>query len=192
MPLDLHWALAWIWIGVTVIWVAAAFGNKPAVKRETLPSRLWQLLVMVAAFELAANAKLWPGIPILRARLMPATAAWGWIAIIVTCAGMAFALWARFYLGREWSGTVTLKRNHELKRGGPYAIVRHPIYTGITLAALGTAFGIGAVRAFVAVALLILGWRIKTNVEERFMTERFGEQYSRYRREVKWLIPFVW
>jgi protein-S-isoprenylcysteine O-methyltransferase Ste14 len=192
MPFDLQWALASIWIGVAVVWIVAAFGNKPAVKREVSPSLLIQFVVKAAAFVLMTNASLWNGAPILRDRIVPETAFWGWLAIALTCAGMTFALSARFYLGREWSGTVTLKREHELKRGGPYSIVRHPIYTGLTLAAFGTTIGIGEVRAFAAMPLILIGWRIKANMEERFRTEQFGEQYESYRHDVKWLIPFVW
>ncbi len=192
MPFDLHWALAWIWIGVTAIWVVAAFGNKPVAKRERAPSRFVQLIFMILAAELMVRPERWNFLPVLRERLLPETPVVGWISLAITSAGMAFALWARFYLGRDWSGTVTVKQGHELKRGGPYAKVRHPIYTGLTLAALGTAIGIGEVRAFLAVPVILLGWRIKANVEERFMIEQFGEQYERYRREVKGLIPFVW
>ena len=192
MPFDLNWALGWVWIGVAILWVVAAFGNKPVAKREAGPSRLLQLVFMILAAELLVRPNRWNFWPVLRERLLPETPIVGWISLAVTCAGMAFAIWARFYLGREWSGTVTVKQGHELKCGGPYAHVRHPIYTGLTLAALGTAIGVGEVRAFVAVPLILAGWWIKAGVEERFMVEQFGEQYERYRSEVKGLIPFVW
>ena len=57
-----------------------------------------------------------------------------WLGLLMVVAGLAFAVWARVHLGRNWSGTVTVKENHELIRSGPYAIVRHPIYTGLLLA----------------------------------------------------------
>jgi protein-S-isoprenylcysteine O-methyltransferase len=105
---------------------------------------------------------------------------------------MAFTLWARFFLGRNWSGTVTVKVNHELIRGGPYGTVRHPIYMGLSLAFLGTAIGFGELRGLVGLPILVFGWKYKANVEERFMIGQFGAQYERYRREVKGLIPFIW
>jgi protein-S-isoprenylcysteine O-methyltransferase len=106
-------------------------------------------------------------------------------------AGLGFSLWARFALGRNWSGTVTIKRDHELVRSGPYAIVRHPIYSGILLALLATAIARGHLGAFVGLAVAALTLRLKALSEESFMVEQFGAQYSAYQREVKALIPFV-
>jgi protein-S-isoprenylcysteine O-methyltransferase Ste14 len=94
-------------------------------------------------------------------------------------------------LGSNWSGTVTVKQNHELVQSGPYAIVRHPIYSGFLLGALGTALSVGEARGLIALALAFVGWVAKTRVEEQFMVEQFNGDYVRYRREVKRLIPFV-
>ena len=70
-----------------------------------------------------------------------------WIGLALLCAGLAFAVWARVELGRNWSGSVTVKEGHELIRSGPYAYVRHPIYTGLIAALIGTAVIIGTLRA---------------------------------------------
>ena len=77
-----------------------------------------------------------------------------WLGLIMVAAGIAFAVWARHYLGRNWSGTVTVKQDHELIRSGPYRLVRHPIYTGLLLAILGTAVAFGEWRGLLAFALL--------------------------------------
>ena len=106
-------------------------------------------------------------------------------------AGIAFAVWARHYLGRNWSGTVTVKQDHELIRSGPYRLVRHPIYTGLLLAILGTAVAFGEWRGLLAFALLTGSLLLKLRVEERFMGESFPNEYARYRAEVPALIPFV-
>ena len=102
------------------------------------------------------------------------------------------AIWARFVLGRNWSGTVTVKQDHELVRSGPYALVRHPIYSGLLLAFLGTAVARGDLAALLGVALAAATLHFKTATEESFMTEQFGAGYMEYKREVKSLIPFVW
>jgi protein-S-isoprenylcysteine O-methyltransferase len=190
MPFDLRWVLGPIWIAVVVIWVAAAFGTKRAVKRQSYVTRLVETCCMLAAFNLLFNPNPWPGV--LRQRIVPDEPLYGWLSLLITCAGIAFTLWARFFLGRNWSGTVTVKENHELMRSGPYGIVRHPIYAGLSLAFLGTAIGFGELRGLIGLPILVFGWKYKANVEERFMTEQFGEQYRRYRSEVKGLIPFVW
>jgi protein-S-isoprenylcysteine O-methyltransferase Ste14 len=188
MPFDLGRVLDWIWIAIAVIWVAAAFGNKRVVKRQW--PGVVEIVCMLAAFELLFKRHLWPDV--LRRRIVPDEPQFGWLSLLITCAGMAFTLWARFFLGRNWSGSVTVKENHELIRGGPYRIVRHPIYTGLSLAFLGTAMGFGELHGLIGLPILVAGWKRKANVEERFMTEQFGEQYRRYKSEVKGLIPFVW
>ena len=106
-------------------------------------------------------------------------------------AGLGFAVWARRCLGRNWSGIVTVKQGHELIRSGPYALVRHPIYTGLLLAILGTASAIGEWRGLIAFVLITAGFVLKLRIEEDFISETFGEQYARYRAEVPALIPFI-
>jgi protein-S-isoprenylcysteine O-methyltransferase Ste14 len=107
-------------------------------------------------------------------------------------AGLAFAIWARVHLGRNWSGIVTIKVDHELIRSGPYRLVRHPIYTGILFGILGTAIAFGVVRGFVALAFYALAFEIKLHREEVWLTREFGEAYRAYQHDVKGLIPFVW
>jgi protein-S-isoprenylcysteine O-methyltransferase Ste14 len=190
MPFDLHSVLGWIWIVVAVIWLAAALGTKRAVKRQSPATRLVEMSCMLLALELLFNPYPWPRF--LRQRIVPDEPLYGWLSLLITCAGIAFTLFARFLLGRNWSATVTVKENHELMRSGPYGIVRHPIYAGLLLAFLGTAIGFGELRGLIGLPILVFGWKHKANVEERFMTEQFGDQYRRYRSEVKGLIPFVW
>jgi protein-S-isoprenylcysteine O-methyltransferase Ste14 len=101
------------------------------------------------------------------------------------------AVWARVFLGANWSATVTIKQDHEIIRNGPYALVRHPIYSGFLLGMLGTAIAIGEVRGLIAWGLAFLGWWLKLQTEERFLLEQFGTQYLKYRKETKALIPFV-
>ncbi len=107
-------------------------------------------------------------------------------------AGLAFStVAARRHLGRNWSGTVTLKEDHELIRTGPYRRARHPIYTGMLVGFIGSAISLGEVRGVVAVGLVIVAFLIKIRLEERWMTESFGDAYRRYRTEVKALIPYL-
>ncbi len=114
-----------------------------------------------------------------------------WLGALLTAIGVAFACWARAHLGRNWSATVSVKQDHELIRTGPYALVRHPIYTGMLLAILGTAITIGQWRAVLALLIAFASlWR-KLRLEERYMSETFGEEYQRYRAHTKALIPYL-
>jgi protein-S-isoprenylcysteine O-methyltransferase Ste14 len=124
-------------------------------------------------------------------RLVPSSPAIGWSGAALVAAGLAFAVWARIHLGANWSGIVTVKRGHELVTSGPYALVRHPIYTGLVLAFAGSAIALGEARGVLAVALVVASlWR-KLRLEERWMAEQFGAEYERYRDRVRALVPFV-
>ena len=96
---------------------------------------------------------------------------------------------ARRWLGRNWSGTVTVKHDHELVTGGPYGIVRHPIYTGLLGGFIGSAIALGEWRGLVAVVLVLIAFMRKIRLEERWMQERFGDAYRRYRQRVPALVP---
>ena len=125
-------------------------------------------------------------------RFAPDTALVGWTGAIITAVGVAIAIAARFFLGKNWSGWVTVKKGHQLIRSGPYAVVRHPIYSGILFGVLGTAIVVGEVRGLIALAFAALGLRLKSLQEERFMEEEFGGEYRDYKRRVKAMIPLVW
>src|SRR6201999_1195277 len=105
------------------------------------------------------------------------------IGAILVAIGLLFACWARYVLGRNWSGIVTVKENHELVRTGPYRFVRHPIYTGLLLAFVGSAVARDQWRGVLAVVIVYVAlWR-KYRLEERWMEQTFGDAYRRFREE---------
>ena len=106
--------------------------------------------------------------------------------------GLLIALCARFALGTNWSGRVTIKQDHALITSGPYAWVRHPIYTGILLMIGGSALAIATLMAFIGFMVFLAGVIIKLRQEEGLMMRRFPGSYPDYRRRVKRLVPFVW
>jgi protein-S-isoprenylcysteine O-methyltransferase Ste14 len=182
--------IAVAWLAFALVWLIAAFATKATVRRQSLGSRLREVLPLFAAFVLLRGN---PGlIRWLSARFVPGAFEWQSFGVAVTIAGLAIAIWARFYLGANWSATVTVKQDHELIRSGPYSVVRHPIYSGLLLAMLGTAIYVGEIRGLFAVALATWAWKMKSRVEETFMQSEFGDEYVRYRREVKGLVPFLW
>ena len=146
---------------------------------------MYGLLVPLGAFLVIQPGRFGP----LNIRLLPDTQAVNLCGLTITTAGLVFAIWARFMLGRNWSGTVTVKAGHELIRGGPYRFVRHPIYSGILVGLLGTAIGGGTLPSLIGLVIAFCGLRMKWRTEERFMAELFGAQYSQYTREVKAVIP---
>jgi protein-S-isoprenylcysteine O-methyltransferase Ste14 len=182
--------LAVIWAVFGVVWLLPAIFGKRTLQRQSAGSRILQLVLLVAAYVLFANQDL--GWDLLNRRIVPAgmeatAAGYGLLA-----AGMFFALWARVFLGTNWSSNVTLKQNHTLVRSGPYRIVRHPIYTGLLVALLGTAIALGPLRCFLGVVLAAIAWKYKSVTEEAFMVQQFGDQYKHYQTEVKGLVPYIW
>ena len=125
MTLAYRYLFPALWLGWAAYWWLLSRDVKPAIRRETLASRLLHVVPLVLCLVL-----LWPDrfpVPGLRERLY-APASWSfWTGAAVTGAGLLFTVWARVHLGRNWSGIVTVKADHELITSGPYGIVRHPI-----------------------------------------------------------------
>ena len=189
MDTSYHALLPVTWLCWALYWGFAAIGAKPDTRRERVASRLgYAVPIALGAVALAVPDALGAE---LERHFVPATEAWFWVGWAVTLAGMALTVLARMWLGRNWSGTVTLKQDHELICDGPYAYMRHPIYTGLLLALIGTAIAIDQWQALVGVVLVMVALVRKMTVEERFMHEQFGEAYTRYRAHVRALVPFV-
>ncbi len=104
--------------------------------------------------------------------------------------GVLLAVWARAHLGRNWSPAPALKENHELVTTGPYALLRHPIYTGVILAVLGSALVSPPWFITLIIVIAIFAWR--TQVEERIMMKEFPKDYAEYRKHTWRLVPYVW
>ena len=163
--------------------------TKRVIQTQSSGSRLAHLVTLIAGVYLIFAR--WIGLPAFDRQLYEVTVPIAIAGLAAVVAGVAFSIWARLMLGANWSGTVTVKEDHELVRRGPYRIVRHPIYTGILLGMLGSAVQRGWAHAFVGVLLCLLAFWMKSRIEERFMVQSFGEQYLKYRHEAKALVPFV-
>lgn len=189
MQTGIYRYVEWIWIAVGIVWLIAALASKPTARREATSSRLLHIAIMAAVYALPFCGYLRVG-P-LAWRFVPDSPIFAWTGLTLTAAGCAFAVWARILLGGNWSSSVTVKQDHQLIRGGPYAIVRHPIYSGLLLGLLGTALALGELRGILALVLALAGWHVKSRKEESFMVAQFGAEYMEYERKVKALIPFV-
>ena len=176
------------WIVMVAVWVVGMFLTRQTVQRQSNKSRLWQMGIVLLGMWLLFGKGT--GMGWMDTRAMPETAQVALTGVAVTVAGIAFAIWARLMLGANWSGVVTLKEGHTLVRRGPYRIVRHPIYTGLLLAVAGTALTRGSVHSILALPVCAFGFWLKTLTEEQFMMQQFGEEYVRYRHEVRALVPF--
>jgi protein-S-isoprenylcysteine O-methyltransferase Ste14 len=136
----------------------------------------------------------WPG-PIVRfyqfPRVLPETAWLPWVGVAVALGSLVLAVWARRHLGRNWSGAVTVKLDHELVRTGPYRRIRHPIYTGAIGMYVGVALASGRLQGLLALALVAAAYVRKVRMEEQNMRREFGAAYDEYVRESWAVIPWV-
>ena len=191
-PTSLHWSAPNLvdgaWLLFSVFWLIAAIGSKRASRTEGAPERLVHLLFMAAGFVLlfdsAPSYLNW-----LNRTFVPERRWLGWLGAWLTLAGVLFAIWARMNIGREWSGEVQIKEGHQLIRSGPYAHIRHPIYTGLLIAASGTAVAVGEYRALLGVMVICIGFARKAKKEESFLAAQFGPAFDEYRRQTGFFLP---
>lgn len=175
------------WVAWVAYWVAMAFSTKRTVERGGFVGYRLVAIVLVLGLVLAgrllhlsANSHVWH-----------TTLALGVVTDCIVLAGAAFTVWARVTLGRNWSAEVTFKQDHELIESGPYALARHPIYTGLIVMALGTAINYGRVIGFVLLFAMCCAVWWKARQEERLMTRHFPDAYASYKLRVHAIVPFV-
>jgi protein-S-isoprenylcysteine O-methyltransferase Ste14 len=182
------WCIDGAWVLWLVIWVALSGRVKRVARRESLWLRAAHIGPMVLAVFLllfsTPHGDTW-----LERHVLPRR---DWMlnaGAMLVVSGLALAVWARLILAGNWSGTVTLKHGHELIQTGPYAWVRHPIYTGLLTAMLGNAIAIDEIRGVLALAVITAAFLKKLRTEEAFMRDAFGNQYAEYGSHTAALIP---
>jgi protein-S-isoprenylcysteine O-methyltransferase Ste14 len=183
-------AMSGLWMAWWLSWLAAAWWRDRAASR---PPGRQQIIYRVLA---AGGVVLLFGL--YRHAFRSEIVLWrtpdpiGWLLVAAALAGFAFTWWGRIHLGRLWSSSVGRKADHRIIDTGPYGIVRHPIYTGITLSALATAAERGTVAGWAGVAVMTVGWVVKARLEEAFLREELGaDAYDAYARRVPMLVPFL-
>ena len=180
-----------IWIAIGMYWLWSARGTKSVDRREPLLLRFGKYwLPLLVAFAFVGPGR-WYGDGWLKWRFLPDADWIEGLGCLVALAGAAIAIWARRMLGDNWSVAVQLKQGHELIERGPYRWVRHPIYSGLLLAFVGTVVLIGELRGLIGLAIIATSFWFKLRMEERWLGQQFGAAYAGYRERVRALIPGV-
>jgi protein-S-isoprenylcysteine O-methyltransferase Ste14 len=178
-----------VWIFFFLYWQIKAVNTKITQRLEPAASRILRVFIFLIAIVLLSTTRI--PLPWLYLQLWPVGLWPFWLGAAVTIAGLLFAVWARVYLGSNWSRSVTIKQGHELITTGPYAMARHPIYTGVLTGLLGTAIALSQVRGFLALALFFLAFWLKLRMEEQWMRSQFGETYATYAHQTAALVPYL-
>ena len=181
------WFIGLCFAVFALFWIATAFSTKRTVRRRGW----WRVSFAVILFAWFAVRVGLTGVPWFNGLAWERTLGIGLVADAIAFAGLAVMLWARVVLGRNWSADVALKEGHELVTSGPYRFVRHPIYTGLLLMALGYAVWRGRYSGFWGLLVLTVLFWIKARSEESLMIETFGDAYLQYKKRVKAIIPFL-
>ncbi|HEX5235284.1 MAG TPA: isoprenylcysteine carboxylmethyltransferase family protein [Silvibacterium sp.] len=178
-----------LWIAFLIYWQIKAADTKTTQRLEPAASRILRALTFLIAIILLMTTR----IPLrwLYLQLWPAGFWSFWLGASVMIGGLLFAVWAREHLGKNWSRSVTIKEGHELIATGPYAVVRHPIYTGVLAGFLGSAIALSQVRGFVSFILVFFVLGLKLRMEEQWMRSQFGATYATYARETAALVPYI-
>jgi protein-S-isoprenylcysteine O-methyltransferase Ste14 len=178
-----------IWIGWLISWIVASFWSSPMQKRVAT-SETWtyraaiitgSILLMPWTARMLAEKRIWD---------VDYNGAYALAGVMLV--GLLLTWWARLHLGRLWSSAITRKEDHRIVDTGPYAFVRHPIYTGLITALLATSAVEATVTALLGAALIAFGLWLKARSEECFLAAELGpEAYRSYCRRVPMLVPFL-
>jgi protein-S-isoprenylcysteine O-methyltransferase Ste14 len=175
------------WIAWVVYWVIMAFSTKRTLERGGFIGYRVVIAILIVGLagagrllHLSSDSRLWQ-----------TTLALGVVSDCIVLVGVGFSVWARITLGGNWSAEVTFKQGHELIESGPYALARHPIYTGLIVMGLGTAINYGRATGFGLLVSLGAGLLWKARQEERIMSRHFPDAYAEYKTRVRAIIPFV-
>jgi protein-S-isoprenylcysteine O-methyltransferase len=186
------WVVLAAWAVFILFWGYSAIGVKRDAMRVgrigSYQGRIFFAIAALIVWQIVLSLARYYNVTFL---LLPThDLVFGTIGASFVVIGIAIAIWSRVYLGRDWSSTPALKEGHTLVTSGPYALVRHPIYSGMTLAMLGAAMVTPAwLVIFLCVCVMFI-WRV--GVEERLMTEQFPDTYPAYKARTWALIPYVW
>lgn len=171
-----------VWAAFWVYWLVAALSMKRGRVPWTRELGIRVVLVAVVFVMVRVGTFRSPEVN---------THAWrDWLGLAMLGSGLGFAVWARVHIGRNWGMPMTQTTEPDLVTSGPYHFVRHPIYSGILLAAAGSAIAI-SLTWLIGVVLAALYFAYSATVEERYMAEQFPDAYREYKRSTKMFVPFV-
>lgn len=183
-----RWIIAGLWLLFIAYWVVAAVGAKRSARRRRWPREIALRLVLILVIVAVLQSRTLRQFLAEAQRSANHSDILGWSGVAVCLLGFSLAIYARWHLGRNWGMPMSRKEHPELITSGPYAFIRHPIYTGLILAMLGSALG---VDVFYALLLVLVGayFIYSARREEAVMLQLFPAQYGAYMARTGMLAP---
>ena len=185
--LQLLHLLGWIWSIFGVYWLSAGWSKKEEQTSESPVYRIARLAILAITFTLLFAR--WTAVGILGTHFLPVIPPFEYVGFALALAGITLALWARVHLGQFWSDKVVLKVDHQLIRTGPYAFLRHPIYSGVLLGVAGTAILLGEWRGVLAFIILLTNYWVKARREDRILAGAFASTFADHKHQAGFLLP---
>jgi protein-S-isoprenylcysteine O-methyltransferase Ste14 len=182
-----HFVIVGPWIVFIVYWIYGAMKTRRTESKEPGSSRLMFLVWEIAGYALLFSDTVRIGF--LGERIVHRTWTMAATGVALVWIGIGLAIWARRHLGEYWSARITIKEDHKLIRSGPYARLRHPIYSGLDLAVIGSALAIDEWGCLLGVVLIIGGYWIKARREEAMLSAQFGDAFREHCRHTGFLLP---
>ncbi len=176
------------WLLFVLYWLATAIRAKKPAKQQSRGARLVYIAYMAVGFWLVWFSAP-PLLDFLNRRFVSDDRWILWLGAALVFAGIFFAIWARATIGRNWSAEVQIKQEHQLIRSGPYAHIRHPIYTGMLIAVAGSALAIGEYHALFGLLVVGFGFARKAKTEEAFLSAQFGPAFAEHQRHTGFFLP---
>jgi len=175
------------WIVFLFYWIIGSLRTRATREKEPIASRLAVLLLEVVGYLLIFAGAA--GVGFLETRVVSRTMPGAILGVVLTWLGIGLAIWARYHLAEYWSARVTIKEGHQLIRTGPYTHLRHPIYSGLILATLGSAIAIDEWRCVLGFCLVLVGYCFKARKEEAMLGQQFGVSFDQHKEHTGFLLP---
>jgi protein-S-isoprenylcysteine O-methyltransferase Ste14 len=182
-----HLLVEFPWIVFLIYWIIAAINTRATRAKESVASRYAVLLLEFVGYVLIFSGST--GIGFLGSRFIPRTMVSTILGVMFTWSGIGLAIWARYHLAEYWSARITIKEDHQLIRTGPYSRLRHPIYSGLVLATIGSALVIDEWRCALGLFFVVAGYCFKAKKEEAMLSQQFGDAFREHQKHTGFLIP---
>lgn len=183
--------IQWAWTAFGAYWIIAARRQStertPEQIKEKSSHRVVRLVLLVIVFIVLFSEQA--GIGLLGRRFLPQRPTIAYIGFLLALTGMGIAVWAGIHLGQYWSDKAVLQTGHQLILTGPYAYMRHPIYSGVLLSVGGIALVVNEWRAVLAFSILLVNYSVKAKREERILAGAFVDAFAEHKRRAGFLLP---